>query len=80
MEVYSVAIKDVVDNVLKIYFIDAESPSGAIKQALLDRCERESSKKSQAEWNERLPDDYEELVDELFNCDLLCAARPINTR
>lgn len=75
---YAVAILSGFDNDNKILFIDSNSKSNALKTALVELCTNEETMKQQKEWNEVLPDNYEDLVNEIANGELFCCVEKVD--
>lgn len=65
------------ENDNQVHFTEAETPAQAIKNVLVDICTTEEARQSQINWNRNLPDDIEELLDNLANAEISMAAKEI---
>lgn len=77
MKKYAVAILSMFENKNEIFFVEETSEVLAVKQALVDFCKLDENKEDQKQWNESLPNDLEELIDQLVDGDLAVAVKEI---
>ena len=60
------------ENELRLFKVQAETGYEAIKQAMLSTCSSEEGRQQELDWqnSEEYPENYEDLIDMLYNSDI----------